>query len=104
VGKPAAGSARRILPIARGYAAENIRIVQEREKSGLEVMQKGGAKISTLPEEERLRWAKAMPNLAKTWVEAAEKRGQPGKAIMEEYMAAMRAAGAKPARDWDKGL
>ena len=93
-----------IRPIAQEYAAENIRIVQEREKAGLEVMKKGGAKISTLPEEERLRWAKAMPNLAKTWVDAAEKRGQPGKAIMEEYMSAMRAAGAKPARDWDKGL
>lgn len=93
-----------ILPIAREYAAENIRIVQEREKSGLERMKKDGAKISTLPEDERRRWAQALPNLAKSWVEAAEKRGQPGRQIMQDYMAAMRAAGAKPARDWDKGL
>jgi predicted RNA polymerase sigma factor len=67
-------------------------------------MKKEGAKIATLPADERIRWANALPNLAKTWVEAAEKRGQPGKQIMQEYMAAMRAAGAKPARDWDKGL
>ena len=93
-----------ILPIAQEYAAENIRIVQEREKAGLELMKKEGAKIATLPDDERKRWAVALPNLAKTWAEAAEKRGQPGKQIMQEYMAAMRAAGAKPARDWDKGL
>ncbi len=93
-----------LLPIAREYAAENIRIVQEREKSGLDRMQKEGAKIAKLPDDERNRWAAAMPNLAKTWVEAAEKRGQPGRQIMQDYMAAMRAAGAKPARDWDKGL
>ncbi len=93
-----------ILPIAREYAAENIRIVQEREKAGLELMKKEGAKVSTLPEDERRRWAQALPNLARTWAEAAEKRGQPGKQIMKEYMSAMRAAGAKPARDWDEGL
>jgi hypothetical protein len=67
-------------------------------------MKKEGAKISTLPAEERNRWAAAMPNLAKAWVEAADKRGQPGKQIMTDYLTAMRAAGAKPARDWDKGL
>lgn len=93
-----------LLPIAREYAAENIRIVAEREKSGLDRMQKDGAKIAKLPDDERNRWAAAMPNLAKTWVDAAEKRGQPGRQIMQDYMAAMRAAGATPARDWDKGL
>lgn len=93
-----------ILPIAQEYAAENVRIVQEREKAGFAQMQKEGAKISTLPDDERTRWAQALPHLAKTWAEAAEKRGQPGKEIMKEYMDAMRAAGAKPARDWDKGL
>ena len=93
-----------MLPIAREYAATNIGIVQQREKAGLDRMKRDGAKIATLPGDERKRWADAMPNLAKTWVEAAEKRGQPGKQIMQEYMSAMRAAGAKPARDWDKGL
>lgn len=93
-----------MLPIAKEYAATNIGIVQTREKAGLERMKKDGAKIATLSPDERKRWADAMPNLAKTWVDAAEKRGQPGKQIMQEYMNAMRAAGAKPARDWDKGL
>jgi len=93
-----------ILPIAKEYAAENIRIVQEREKAGLERMKKDGAKIATISDEERKKWAEALPNLAKTWADSIEKRGVPGKAIMGQYMDAMRAAGAKPARDWDKGL
>lgn len=93
-----------MLPIAQEYAAENIAIVLDREKKGLERMKSEGAKISTLPEEERKRWAAAMTNSAKAWVEATEKKGVPAKQIMIDYMAAMRAAGAKPARDWDKDL
>jgi hypothetical protein len=42
--------------------------------------------------------------MAKAWVEAMEKKGVPAKQIMIDYMAALRSAGAKPARDWDKGL
>jgi TRAP-type C4-dicarboxylate transport system substrate-binding protein len=91
-------------PIAREYTAENIAIVLDREKKGLERMKSEGAKVSTLPEAERKRWAEAMPNTAKAWVEANEKKGIPAKQIMVDYMNAMRAAGAKPARDWDKGL
>jgi TRAP-type C4-dicarboxylate transport system substrate-binding protein len=93
-----------ILPIAREYAGDNIRIVLEREQKGLEQMKRQGARVSTLPAEERKRWADALPHLARNWAEAQEKRGVPGRQIMIEYMAAMREAGAKPARDWDKGL
>lgn len=93
-----------LLPIAREYAAENIRIVKDREAKGLERIKKEGAKISTLPEDERKRWADQMPNLAKNWVDAQEKKGIPARQIMKDYMAAMRAAGAKPARNWDEGL
>jgi TRAP-type C4-dicarboxylate transport system substrate-binding protein len=93
-----------MLPIAQQYAATNISIVQQREKAGLERMKKEGARISTLPDDERKRWADAMPHLAKNWADSLEKRGIPGKQLMTDYMNAMRAAGAKPARDWDKGL
>lgn len=93
-----------MLPIAKEYAAENIKIVQDRETKGLERMKAEGAKVSTLPAAERKRWADAMSNLAKVWVDDTAKKGIPAKQIMVDYMAAMRAAGAKPARDWDKGL
>ncbi len=93
-----------LRPLAMEYAAENIKIVKARETAGLERIKNEGAKISTLPPEERKRWAAAMPNLAKKWVEENEKKGLPARQIMIDYMNAMRAAGAKPARDWDKGL
>jgi len=93
-----------LRPIAMEYAAENIKIVKAREAAGLERIKKEGAKISTLPPEERKRWAMALPNIAKKWVEDNEKKGIPARQIMKDYMAAMRAAGAKPARDWDKDL
>ena len=93
-----------LKPIAMEYATENVRIVKEREKSGMERIKKEGAKISVLPEEERKRWAAAMPNQAKVWVEDNEKKGIPARQIMKDYMAALRAAGAKPVRNWDEGL
>jgi len=93
-----------LRPIAQEYAAENIRIVKDREAKGLARIKKEGAKIYTLPPDERKRWAEHLPNIAKKWVEANEKKGVPARQIMKDYMAAMRAAGAKPARDWDKDL
>jgi TRAP-type C4-dicarboxylate transport system substrate-binding protein len=93
-----------IRPIALEYAAENIRIVTEREKSGLERIKKEGAKIATIEAGERARWAAQMPDLAKRWVDENAKKGIPAARIMKDYIAAMIAAGAKPARDWTKGL
>ena len=93
-----------LKPIALEYAMEKVRIVKEREKAGMARIQKEGAKVSTLPEDERKRWAEAMPNLAKAWVEDNEKKGVPARQIMKEYMDALRKAGAKPLRDWDAGL
>jgi TRAP-type C4-dicarboxylate transport system substrate-binding protein len=93
-----------LRPIAMEYAAENIRIIKDRETKGLERIKKEGAKISRLPANERKRWAASLPNMAKKWVAENEKNGVPARQIMKDYMAAMRAAGAKPARDWDKDL
>ena len=93
-----------LRPIALEYALENVRIVKEREKAGMARIVNEGAKIYVLPDDERKRWAAAMPNLAKAWVEDNEKKGVPARQIMKDYMAALRKAGAKPLRDWDAGL
>lgn len=93
-----------IRPLALQYSAETVRIVQEREKAGMELIVKQGAKVSVLPEAERKRWADSMPNLAKRWVDDNEKKGIPSKQIVKDYMDAMRKGGAKPVRNWDAGL
>jgi TRAP-type C4-dicarboxylate transport system substrate-binding protein len=60
-----------MLPIARGYAADQHRHRAAAREGGPRAHEEGGAQISTLPADERLRWADAMPNLAKNWVDAA---------------------------------
>jgi TRAP-type C4-dicarboxylate transport system substrate-binding protein len=59
-------------------------------------------KTFDLPRAEQVKWASAMPNIAKEWAERADKDKLPGSKVLAAYMSAMRAAGAKPVRDWDK--
>jgi TRAP-type C4-dicarboxylate transport system substrate-binding protein len=61
-----------------------------------------GAKITELSEDERKRWAKALPNVAKAWAEDLEKKGLPGKNILATYMDLSRKAGIQHVRAWDK--
>ena len=58
--------------------------------------------VYELPREERVRWANAMPNIAKEWARDAEKRGHPGSKVLSAFMAEVRKAGIQPIRDWDK--
>jgi TRAP-type C4-dicarboxylate transport system substrate-binding protein len=60
--------------------------------------------IAELPLEERQKWVDGLPDIAGEWAADAESRGLPGKAFMKAYMDGLRAAGEKPARDWDKGM
>lgn len=64
-----------------------------------EMVQKHGAILTTLPATEREKWIKGLPNVAKTWTDA---NGQAAKDILKAYFDALRAAGGKPGRDWDK--
>jgi TRAP-type transport system periplasmic protein len=83
--------------------------LMERYDSALKKMVELGATqsppvtISTLPEEERNKWARSMPNLAAEWVKSNASKG-PTKEIMQSYMEALRKRGVKPLRDWDKEL
>jgi TRAP-type transport system periplasmic protein len=83
--------------------------LMERYESALKKMVELGANqsppvtITTLPEDERKKWARTMPNLAAEWVKANATKG-PTKEIMQKYMDALRKRGVKPLRDWDKEL
>lgn len=60
--------------------------------------------MTELPAAERQKWVDGLPDIAGEWAADVESRGLPGKAFMKAYMDGLRAAGEKPARDWDKGL
>lgn len=80
------------------------------DKVQLDAGNAGYASVSKYPNGERIiwsnaerkKWADAMPNLAAEWAGRLEKQGVPAKKILAAFMDAMRKAGAKPVRDWDK--
>ncbi len=59
-------------------------------------------KTFVLPRDEQVKWANAMPNIAKEWADRADKDGLPGNKVLSAYMDELRKQGAKPVRDWDK--
>jgi C4-dicarboxylate-binding protein DctP len=62
-----------------------------------------GGKITKLSDEAKKEWADKMPNIAQNLANDVEKRnGYPAHKILSAYMDALRAAGEKPIRAWDK--
>jgi TRAP-type C4-dicarboxylate transport system substrate-binding protein len=62
----------------------------------------GGGKVVEMSDKDRLAWANALPNMAKEWAAELEAKGIPAKEMLVTYMDALRAAGEKPLRNWDK--
>lgn len=52
----------------------------------------------------REQWVAALPPLGQIWASAREAEGYAGTEILTAYMDNLRAAGAKPMRDWDLDL
>ena len=88
-----------VAPLYRDHVAKVTLDIAD--KSTKAFLAKGG-KIVTLTPEERRKWAMSLPNIAQDWAAEQEKRGLPGKKFLAAYMDALRAAGEKPVRNWDK--
>lgn len=84
----------------RLYATAVGRVSTERSDAALDTMTKAGMKVSALPAEERQKWIDTMPNVAGEWVKNNPK--VPAQEVLNAWMGALRAAGEKPARAWDK--
>jgi TRAP-type C4-dicarboxylate transport system substrate-binding protein len=65
-------------------------------------MKSQGVTFSELPQEERVKWAHMMPNIAKEWAESVDKRGLPGTLVLKTFMDELRARNIAMARQWDK--
>lgn len=91
------------LEAAPVYDREQLKLLQVGSKSSVESCTKDFGMVTTkLPDAERLKWAKGMPNLAQEWADRVEKQGIPGKQILAFYMEQMRAGKQRVARQWDK--
>ena len=88
--------------LGRDYAKMCADLVAEREAAAWEALAKNPAvKVSELPQAERVKWAKALPDVAGDW---ARRNGEPGRQVLKIFMEEARKHSAKPLREWDKGL
>lgn len=88
---------------AEGWHAANVKKLAAGAKFGLDRCKKEfKTVVTTMSEEDRRKWAFALPNLAQDWAKKNDAKGLPASAILSDYMNAMRAGGAKPVRNWDK--
>jgi TRAP-type C4-dicarboxylate transport system substrate-binding protein len=88
--------------IGRDYAKMCAELVAQREASTWAALAKNPAvKVSELPPAERQKWAKALPDVAGDW---ARRNGDAGRQVLKIFMEEARKHGAKPLRDWDRGL
>ena len=79
------------------YGARNAAILKERYDAILaELRADPKVTLTTLDPAERQKWVDALPDLAASWGAKLPE----GKALLDAYMAAIRAAGGTPARDW----
>ncbi|RLA32401.1 MAG: C4-dicarboxylate ABC transporter [Gammaproteobacteria bacterium] len=87
---------------AEDYRDELAREADRRSaKSRIEFVERGGTIIALTPEQ-RQAWADGLPNIAGEWADDMEARGQPGHAILHDYMEIMRANDQPIVRQWDR--
>jgi len=87
---------------AEDYRDELAREADRRSaKSRIEFEERGGTIIPLTPEQ-RQAWADGLPNIAGEWADDMEARGQPGHAILHDYMEIMRANDQPIVRQWDR--
>ena len=86
------------------YSGQNAEIINQRANAVWDLMAEEGAIIRDMPLEEKIQWVNALPDLGASWVETNEANGVPAREIMVKFMAALRAAGAEPLRDWSANI
>jgi len=88
--------------LGREYAEMTNDIVAQRETAAWAALKKNPkVTVTELPQSERVKWANALPDVGGDW---ARRNGAAGKKVMKIFMEEARKKGAKPLRDWDKGL
>ncbi|MCW5687942.1 MAG: C4-dicarboxylate TRAP transporter substrate-binding protein [Pseudolabrys sp.] len=90
------------LDVAKEYERQAAVAYQADGESSMKFAAEHGATISTLPDAERKKLAKMLPNIAQEWAKNLDKKGQPGTKVLKTYMDLCRKAGLQHARQWDQ--
>lgn len=91
-----------MVEVAEQWGIESDKAYMTAGQTGYKSLPGFKAQLFELPLEERVKWAKMMPNIAKEWAQSMDKQGLPGSKALAIFMDEVRKAGIKPARDWDK--
>jgi len=88
--------------VAVDYRDHVAGIAMDRATASEEAYVAGGGTIIDVSDADRSAWAAAMPNIAQEWAENLNSKGEPGTAMLEDYLAKLGDAGFSGARDWSK--
>ncbi|MBU3915797.1 C4-dicarboxylate TRAP transporter substrate-binding protein, partial [bacterium] len=88
--------------VGREWEIQLAQAQADRLSKSLAAMEKGGAKITYLSENERKRWANMLPNVPMDWAKAMDEKGLPGAQTVKAYLDGLRSQGIQLPRDWDK--
>ena len=91
-----------IQEVAVAYRDRLAKLATDKGKASEAAYTKAGGTIITMSADQRSAWAKGMPDLASEWAKSMDGKGKPGSKMLAAYMDALRAAGEKPLRDWDR--
>lgn len=87
---------------AAAYTRAYLEAQAARISAAMETLAGGGGTITELSDEQRRRWAEALPDVAGQWAENADARGLPGTQVLDAYIEILRDAGAPLVRDWSQ--
>ena len=87
---------------AEAYTTAYLAEQQARVEAALKQMEAGGATITRLSDEERAKWAAALPQIADVWARNADEKGLPGSEVLDAYIGLLKEAGVALARDWSQ--
>lgn len=87
---------------AAAYTDAYIAEQNARVEAALKQMEEGGATITKLSDEERAKWAAALPQIADIWAKNAESQGLAGSEVLDAYIDQLKDAGVSLARDWSQ--
>lgn len=92
------------IEVGREYTVESGVIANEMDEKGLQHMVDNGLTVVEMKPGEKEKYAELIPNMAKSWVEDANKAGYNGTEIMKRYIELLKETGYELPRDWSEEL
>lgn len=93
-----------LLEVAVAYRDHVASVAMDRAEASRKAYVEQGGTIIDISAEDRAAWAAAMPNIAVTWAQTLDEKGEPGSEMLKAYLAKLSAAGFDPLRDWASEL